>query len=310
MGMSHKLVRFFRNIFFVCLIISVSVIAITIPLNGQPVKSLSDNAFAIFITVFGVVLVVGLIAGILWILTLVWTWLKKDFRRNIGLLFFLLFLICTTLAIYELAFYDSFERVFTRLFPTNLETERNIFLGSSFLGATSFFVWIFSLKNKLTRKVGMVLLPLLLILVFLYIFAIRLHKVSGEDMEPLFPHQSYMLGDLVSYRLGPPKRGDVVVFTSASDEYTRVGRIIGLPGENISIQGGRVYINNNLLPEPYINLDADTQFNSFPEQRSLLIPEGKYLIMRDKRRPSIDPKFYYYLIKREWIKERVFFDFK
>jgi signal peptidase I len=182
--------------------------------------------------------------------------------KKISLISFLVFLISFSLALYILFSPSPFGGNFL----ADIEKARIILLVISSLSAASFFVWIFSLKNNLAKKAGKVLLPLLLILVFLYIFTIRLNKVNGGDMEPLFPHQSYILSDLISYRLGPPKRGDVVIFTSPSDELTRVGRIVGLPGEDISIQSGKVYINNNLLPEPYVYLETYVELQPFPDK--------------------------------------------
>ena len=76
-------------------------------------------------------------------------------------------------------------------------------------------------------------------------------KVEGSSMEPSFHPEQYVLVDKVSYRLGAPQRGDVVVFQypQATDR-DFIKRIIGLPGETVDIHDGLVYVSGQSLEEP------------------------------------------------------------
>ena len=84
-----------------------------------------------------------------------------------------------------------------------------------------------------------------------------------------------------------PQRGDVVVFIVPSHpEQTYVKRVIGLPGETISIQDGRVSINGRLLPEPY------KAFAAHGDMTAQAVPPGQYFVMGDNRDVSDDSRYW------------------
>ncbi|WP_353932644.1 signal peptidase I [Okeanomitos corallinicola TIOX110] len=108
--------------------------------------------------------------------------------------------------------------------------------------------------------------------------------------------------DKVKYRFADPERGDIVVF-SPTEELKRekyndafIKRIIGLPGEKVEIKNGKVYINNQLLPEDkYLSPSIQTSvevctsatqppFLAQPET----IPPDSYLVLGDNRSSSYD----------------------
>ncbi|NDJ52811.1 MAG: signal peptidase I [Chloroflexi bacterium] len=110
--------------------------------------------------------------------------------------------------------------------------------------------------------------------------------VEGRSMEPnLHPGQYLIvLRAELAYAVAPPQRGDIVVFhfpNSLTDDYVK--RIIGLPGELVSIEGGRVHIDGALIDEPYLgNLPRTDQ--------SWTVPEGHYFVMGDNRPGSHDSR--------------------
>jgi len=111
-------------------------------------------------------------------------------------------------------------------------------------------------------------------------------------MEPNFHNAQYLLTDKLSYRVGEPKRGDVVVFKAPPDykeEYIK--RIVALPGETISIRHNTVYINGKVLNEKYLPPEAVTYPGNFlNEGQILIVPEGKYFMMGDNREHSLDSR--------------------
>ncbi|TAF07962.1 MAG: signal peptidase I [Nostocales cyanobacterium] len=108
--------------------------------------------------------------------------------------------------------------------------------------------------------------------------------------------------DKVKYKFANPERGDIVVF-SPTDELKKeqyndafIKRIIGLPGEKIEIKDGKVYINNNPLPEEkYLSPTVSTVVDvcqSGPQPPFLAkpetIPPDAYLVLGDNRNSSYD----------------------
>lgn len=78
-------------------------------------------------------------------------------------------------------------------------------------------------------------------------------RVDGLSMNPTLQHGEYILVSKLSYKMGTPQRGDIIVFRLPLDpKQDLIKRVIGLPGETISIHDGQVKINGFALEEPYI----------------------------------------------------------
>lgn len=127
---------------------------------------------------------------------------------------------------------------------------------------------------------------------FVYLLIMRPHKIKGQSMQPNFPDAEYLLTEKVKYYLNKPKRGEVVVFTppvSETDEYIK--RIIGLPGDLVRVENGRVFINDEQLIEPYLDESVYTADEGFlGEGANYLVPDGKYFVMGDNREHSSDSR--------------------
>lgn len=127
-------------------------------------------------------------------------------------------------------------------------------------------------------------------------------------MKPSFVGEEYILSEKVTYYFNSPKRGDIVVFKSPYEfeNDDMFARIVGLPGEYISIKTGHVYINNKILDEPYVKSGVTTESGSFIGTENVLIPENSYVILGDNREHSGDSRHYGF-IKRDSIKGLVFY---
>lgn len=108
---------------------------------------------------------------------------------------------------------------------------------------------------------------------------------EGPSMEPTLQGEHIAALDVLTYRTREPERGDIVVVEFAPlGESRLVKRIVGLPGEEITIRGDRVFIDGEELDEPYVQLPWSDRFDA------LLIPEGEYFVMGDNRANSFDSR--------------------
>ncbi len=137
------------------------------------------------------------------------------------------------------------------------------------------------------RTVANLALQLAVLALLLCAFFVRLPQVSGLSMEPHIRSGEYVLINTFAYRLGTPRRGEIVAFRHEGD--TRavfIKRVVGLPGDRIRIVRGRVYLNQAPLAEPYV-AHADTR--SFPE---VTVPLGSVYVLGDNRAESEDSRFF------------------
>lgn len=120
-------------------------------------------------------------------------------------------------------------------------------------------------------------------------------------MEPNFPDSEYLLTDKVSYRLHEPTRGDVIVFKAPiNEEEEFIKRIIGLPGDKVSLKLNHVYINGKLLDEKYLASDLITSPGAFiSEEQEIEVPKDKYFVLGDNRPHSSDSRSWGFVSKRE-----------
>lgn len=92
---------------------------------------------------------------------------------------------------------------------------------------------------------------LTLVIFLLVRTVIQNFRVEGMSMEPNFHDGQFLLINKLSYRLGEPQRGDVIVFRYPLDTSRDfIKRVIGLPGETVEIRGGQVFINNQPIADP------------------------------------------------------------
>jgi signal peptidase I len=123
----------------------------------------------------------------------------------------------------------------------------------------------------------------LAVILFVGINAVSVRiRVDGSSMEPTLHSGAFVLVNKLSYRLGQPDYGDIIVFYYPRDpgqEYIK--RVIGLPGDQLEVINGNVYVNGWLLDEPYI---ASTPI--YPG--SWTVPEDSLFVFGDNRNNSSD----------------------
>ncbi len=114
-------------------------------------------------------------------------------------------------------------------------------------------------------------------------------RVDGSSMLPTLHDGEFVLVNKLAYRMGTPGRGDIIVFRSTTEaNLDLIKRIVGVPGDQIRIGGGRVSVNGQPLDEPYINAAP----NYFGEWR---VPQGYLFVLGDNRNDSSDSHMWGYL---------------
>lgn len=146
----------------------------------------------------------------------------------------------------------------------------------------------FEKRYRLIREI--VETVVLTVLMFAIInLAVQNYDVSGPSMEPRLHDQERIMVDKVTYLFHSPARGDVIVFIAPpapADNYVK--RIIGLPGDVITVNGTTVILDGTPLNEAYV--DPQMQGNPNAPITNCVIPDGKYFVMGDDRRNSSDSR--------------------
>ena len=127
--------------------------------------------------------------------------------------------------------------------------------------------------------------------------------VPTASMEPAIRPGKRVLGNRLAYLKADPQRGDIVIFRLKEDRNKNyIKRIVGLPGDIITIKEGRVYLGNATEPleETYVKEFSKEDFGP------VTVPHGEYFLLGDNRRHSFDSRFWKYaFVKKEDILARV-----
>ncbi len=105
-------------------------------------------------------------------------------------------------------------------------------------------------------------------------------RVDGQSMEPSFMHGQFLLVEKLGYYFQDPQRGDVIVFNNpgSPNRAPLIKRIVGLPGELVEVEDGKILINGTELREnPPLGMMPHTQTDS------MTVPDNTYYVMGDNR---------------------------
>ena len=122
-----------------------------------------------------------------------------------------------------------------------------------------------------------------IIIVFLY----QPVRVEGTSMLPNLEDHDRLFINKLAFRVGEVERGDVVVFQYPRDHTkSYIKRVIGLPGDHVAIDHGRVIVNGKPLKEPYV----PARFTDDRSQPEMVIPDDEFFVMGDHRSISSDSR--------------------
>lgn len=154
--------------------------------------------------------------------------------------------------------------------------------------------------------VKIILIALVVVLPIRY-FLFQPFIVNGQSMEPTYCDHDYLLVDQISYRFKEPQRGEVIVFYYPKDvRFRHIKRIIGLPGETVSITDDKIEITDADGNTFEIDESEYLPFNTAKlGEVELTLPEDSFFVMGDNRGVSYDSRKWGYLPK-EYIIGKVF----
>lgn len=122
------------------------------------------------------------------------------------------------------------------------------------------------------------------------VFAFEKTNMVGSGMEPTLSDDDILLVNKVAYHFSDPERFDVIVFNKTGKEhsYYATRRIIGLPGETVSISEGKVYINGEPLKEMYA---VDEMLTAGLAENPITLDEDEYFVLGDNRNDCEDSRY-------------------
>ena len=123
--------------------------------------------------------------------------------------------------------------------------------------------------------------------IFIVIFVIQPVKVEGTSMQPRLVDQERIFVNRFIYRFADIHRGDIVVFWYPRDRSKSfIKRVVAIPGDEVEIRYGAVYVNGVRLQEPYLK----AEYRDHESFRKEIVPEDRFFVLGDHRNSSNDSR--------------------
>ncbi|MGI6091456.1 MAG: signal peptidase I [Veillonellaceae bacterium] len=121
---------------------------------------------------------------------------------------------------------------------------------------------------------------------FIRHYIVELYMVEGPSMRPTLQNGERLVVNKFIYRFNKPTKGEIIVFRYPRDPSRDfIKRVIAEPGDTIEIKDGRVFVNGQLLNEPYILDKTRGSYNL------ATVPDGHIFVMGDNRNNSEDSRY-------------------
>ncbi len=122
-------------------------------------------------------------------------------------------------------------------------------------------------------------------------YVIIIATIPSGSMENTIMTGDKLIGTRFAYWFSEPKRGDIIIFKYPVDEsHTYIKRVIGLPGETVRIEDGKVYIDD--AQEPLDEFYLKEEWVDGNDGYTFTVPEDSYFMMGDNRNDSKDSRFW------------------
>jgi signal peptidase I len=159
--------------------------------------------------------------------------------------------------------------------------------------------------SRWLREAFIVVVIAVLVAVLLRTFVVQTFFIPSGSMEPTLQVGDRILVNKLSYHLHGVGRGDIVVFSRPPAENCGgpevndlVKRVVGMPGETLSLSGGHVYVDGRRLDESWLPSSAQGVTRPGPDgtlyslQHAYRVPANDYFVMGDNRTDSCDSRFW------------------
>ncbi|HZH61287.1 MAG TPA: signal peptidase I [Metabacillus sp.] len=125
-------------------------------------------------------------------------------------------------------------------------------------------------------------------------FLFEPYLVEGSSMDPTLHDGDRLFVNKTLKFIGEIEKGDIVIIDGKEEDIRYVKRIIGLPGDKVSAEEGQVYVNGELIKEPYLaeNREEAEKLGMVltGDFEEIEVPEGSYFVMGDNRLNSMDSR--------------------
>ncbi len=126
-------------------------------------------------------------------------------------------------------------------------------------------------------------------------FGVQVARVEGQSMAPTLADQDRLIVNKLSYQLGAPQRGDIVMLYYPLDpDKSYVKRVIAEAGDAVRVVDGRVYVNDVPMRDDFVS----AEYRSHDDWGPQVIPEGYYFVMGDHRNGSSDSRHWGFVPKK------------
>ena len=142
----------------------------------------------------------------------------------------------------------------------------------------------------LVKDLLVLALLIVIVVIPIRVFIVSPFVVDGDSMHPTFANLDYLIVDEIIYTFQKPRRGDVIVFRYPKNpSIFYIKRVIGLPGETVSINRGTIALTTNTgasitLSEPYV-VNEDATYT-----KNVTLSTGQYFVLGDNRPNSSDSR--------------------
>jgi signal peptidase I len=177
----------------------------------------------------------------------------------------------------------EYEQAAARLVPPAMETQPAPFMHRVGVWRDEIVAWFKTLGSAAVYATLIVT------------FGFQVARVEGLSMAPTLEDQDRLIVNKLAYRIGEPRRGDIVMLYYPVDpDKSFVKRVIGEEGDQVRIVDGRVFVNDVPMQDDFVA----PEYRSHDEYGPSVIPEGYYFVMGDHRNNSSDSRHWGFVPKK------------